>query len=412
MFPWQDILAVILSRTLAMYLDPTFWTILALVIFQYWQMQKSQKRMFGVHSYSIKQQVFMAAAYGMIGGIIGSLLLMMFGVTLNQLGLNYIWPVAIVLMMINMRFLCFAYAGGLVAVSNVLFGWPVVNVPQVLALVAILHITESILIAISRRYGAIPLILKRETGQLVGAFNLQNFWPLPLVLLTAMAVPTNDLPSGIIKMPEWWPVIPSGLQLSEGQRWIYATMPVVAALGYADIAVASSPHKRRMQSAFHLGIYSVILLVLAILAARFEWVKIFAALASPLGHEYLIQRDNQREMAAPPRFVPPEIGVMVLDTIYETPARAAGLQPGDIITRLNDTGIRRPQDLSTALLNVPEECWMEFERDGQMLRQKVKFKSGKTLGVILVPNGNEESYAEMNTERVGIFDWVKRKFKR
>lgn len=409
MFPWQDLVAVIISRTLAMYFDPTFWTIMALVIFQYWQMQRNQKRMFGVYSYSLKNQVFMAAVYGMIGGILGSFILTLFGITLNQLGLNYIWPVAIALMVINLRFLCFAYAGGLIAVSNVLFGWPVVNVPQVLALVAILHITESVLIAISNRYGAIPLILKKEDGRLVGAFNLQNFWPLPLVLLTAMAVPNGDLPAGIIKMPDWWPLIPANLVLSEGERWIYATMPVVAALGYADIAVASSPSKRRRQSAFHLAIYSVVLLGLALLAAKFEWVKIFAALASPLGHEFLIQRDNRLEMEGKPLFVRPEIGVMVLDTVYDTPARQAHLQPGDIITRLNQVAIRWPHDLELALAGIPKECWLEYERNGRVDKCLIKFTKGNTLGVILVPNGNEAAYAELSTERFGIVDWAKRK---
>lgn len=412
MFPWLDILGVIISRTVALYFSPTFWAILALVIFQYWQMQRNQQRMFGVHSYSILQQVFRAAGYGMLGGILGSLIMMVFGITLNQLGLNYIWPVAIALMLIHMRFLCFAYAGGLVAVANVLFGWPEVNVPQVLALVAILHITESVLIAISNRYGAVPLIVKKEDGRLVGAFNLQNFWPLPLVLLTAVAIPGGDLPGGILKMPEWWPLIPTSLELNEGQRWIYATMPVVAALGYADIAVASSPDKRRRKSALHLGLYSIILLCLAVLSARFEWIKIFAALASPLGHEYLIQRDSQREMAGEPRFVPPETGVMVLDTIYNTPARAAGLQPGDIITGLNALAIRRPVDLAPALAQAPEEAWLEYVRNGRLNKRQLKFKPSGVLGVILVPNGDEQVYAEIRTERFGLTDWLKRKFGR
>lgn len=392
-----------------MYADPTFWTILALVILQYWQMQRNQKRMFGVHSYSMKQQVLLAAVYGMVGGILASFLLTVCGITLNQLGLNYIWPVAIFLMIINMRFLCFAYAGGLVAVSNVLFGWPAVNVPQVLALVAILHITESVLIAISNRYGAIPLILKKEDGRLVGAFNLQNFWPLPLVLLSAVAVPQGEMPGGIIKMPDWWPLLSANLIAPEGHQWVYATMPVVAALGYADIAVASSPSQRRKQSALHLGLYSVTLLGLALLAAKFDWIKIFAALASPLGHEFLIQRDNRREMEGEPRFVRPEIGVMVLDTVYDTPARRAGLQPGDIITRLNQTGIRWPYDLELALAELPPEGWIEYERNGVLQQKKLKFDKGKTLGIILVPNGNESSYAEMRTERFGLIDWFKRK---
>ncbi|MDF2569870.1 MAG: hypothetical protein K0R55_1474, partial [Sporomusa sp.] len=205
MFPWSDILLLIVRGALGILGDFNFWLILALVGYQYWQMQKRQQQMFGVYNYTLTQQMMLAGVYGLIGGIAGSFLLTLVGITLNQLGLSYIWPVALALMLINMRFLCFAYAGGLVALSNVLFGWPEVNVPQVLALVAVLHITESLLIAISGGYSAMPMIIKKEDGRLVGAFSLQNFWPLPLVILAAVAVPAETVPGGIIKMPEWWP---------------------------------------------------------------------------------------------------------------------------------------------------------------------------------------------------------------
>ena len=179
MFPWQELIRLSIGGAVAAFFEPVFWMLLALVGYQYWQLQKSQKRMFGVCGFSLTQQVVLASLLGSIGGILGTFLLTLAGTNVDQLGLQYIWPVAILLMLVNMRFLCFAYAGGLVALAKAVFGWPVVDVPQVLVLVAVLHITESILIAISGSYGSMPVILQRKNGQLVGPLICKTFGRFP-----------------------------------------------------------------------------------------------------------------------------------------------------------------------------------------------------------------------------------------
>lgn len=411
MIPFEQLLFLLIRGSLAILFEPMFWMILALVGYQYWQLQRSQMRMFGVSGYTLRRQITLAALYGLAGGLFGSFLLTIVGLTVNQLGLSYIWPVALLLMAIHMRFLCFAYAGGLVALSSVLFGWPEVNVPQVIALVAILHITESILIFISGRYSAVPLIMRKDDGQVVGAFSLQNYWPLPLVLLAAIAVPETSLPEGgVIKMPEWWPLLPLNLEAAEGQRWLYAMMPVVAALGYSDVAIASSPAQRRRQSALHLFLYSMGLLVLALLSARYPWLQAVAAVASPLGHELLIQGDNRREFNGTPRYVPPERGVMILDTVVDSPARKMGLQPGDIIYDLAGITINNGYDLAYALSYASPTFTMQVGRQDRQEQLQGRFPDGeRRLGVILVPEGHEENVVVMAQEHFWLWEWLKRK---
>ena len=119
-------------------------------------------------------------------------------------------PLAVLRRMAGARFLCFAYAGGLIALSSAVLGWPVVNVPHLLSLVAVLHVVESILIVLSGRYGDMPAFLRRNDGRVVGAFQLQNVWPLPLVLLMAVAVPEGDM-RGFALGSSWWPVLPVSL---------------------------------------------------------------------------------------------------------------------------------------------------------------------------------------------------------
>lgn len=410
MHPWVDLLGYIIQGVIFVFFDLTFWLVLGLVAYQYRQMQQDQLRMFGVYGHSLRRQVMTAAAIGAAGGIIGSFILTVVGVPLNNLGLSYIWPVVIALMLVNIRFMCFAYAGGLVAVSNVLFGWPAVNVPQVIALVAALHVTEAILIFVSGRYGAVPMLLKKDDGRLVGAFTLQNFWPLPLVLLEAFVPETLQ---GMINMPDWWPLLPMTDKPPVGDEWHYKLVAVVAALGYADIAVASAPAARRRRSAGHLALYSVVLLALAVLSAKYPWLQFFAAVLSPLGHEFLVRLDNRQEMRGEPLFVPPARGVMVLDTVAASPANRAGLRPGDILLGLGGLEVNNGFELARAISFAPDAFDLAVDRGGAVLRRPARFENGeRRLGIIIVPEGHEQHYAQLVGNRYGLIDWLKNKFRK
>lgn len=408
MFPWQDILQLVIRGVIAVYGEPMFWLVVVLIAYQYWQTQKGQKRMFGVETFSVGQQVTIAVTLGSLGGIIGSFLLTLLGVNINHLGFSYIWPVAILLMAINMRYLCFAYAGGLVALSKVLFGWPNVDVPQVLVLVAILHVIESILIVMSGRYGSMPAILRRRDGQMVGAFNLQNFWPLPLLVMSAIAVPDAKVPPSVLNMPDWWPLLPAALA-PEGHQWMYSMIPVVAALGYTDLAIASSPQRRRCKSAIYLGTYSILLLALALLSVHYQWLQLIAALASPLGHELLIQLDSKRELEGIPRYVPSPQGIMILDTVIDSPAYKAGLKPGDILLNLDGIVVDTPSQLGTALTLVPAKFVLELMRNGRKVQRKIRLIKDRGLGVILVPSGDEVQYIELVEDKIWLVEWFKSK---
>lgn len=414
--PWLEIFKLLFVTTVAVFLEPVFWGILAIIAYQYWQVKKQQLIMFGVSGFSISRQVKWAMLYGTFGGLLGSLVLTFVGVNLDRMGFLYIWPLAMLLTLINMRFLCFAYAGGIVATISALTGWPDVDVPQVLALVAALHVTESFLIAISGRYGAVPIIV-RQGDRLVGAFNLQNFWPLPLVVLSTIAMKSGALPEGVFHTPDWWPLLPLGIEPPAGFEWVYVMMPVVAALGYTDVAISSTPEVRRLRSAVSLAFYSLSLLAMALLAAKFAWLKLPAALLSPLGHEYLVRRDNRLEMSGAPRYVPPAQGAMVLESIDGGIARKMGVRSDDIIVNFAGFSINRGVDLAYAMEWAPPLFELVLLRKGREVRLEGNFPPGeRMLGLILVPEGHEPYYVTLGNGRGGLLArWLRnliRRFRR
>lgn len=417
MFPWIEIANLLFLTTLSVFLEPLFWLVMSLVAYQYWNMQKNQIAMFGVSGVPYSKQIGWATLYGTVGGLVGSFALTLIGVNIERLGIEYIWPLAIALAMVNMRFLCFAYAGGVVAAVSAVFGWPNVDVASVLALVGALHITESALIFISGKYSAVPVILK-QGDRLVGAFNLQNFWPLPLVVLGTVAMSMTGLPEGFLNMPDWWPLLPLHLEAPEGKQWVYVMFPVVAALGYTDMAVSSTPRQRRNSSALSLALYSSVLLVMALLSAKFAWLQLPAALLSPLGHEYLVRRGNRLEMEAEPRYVPPARGVMVLDVLPGSMSDLLGLRSGDIILGLAGVATDRGAELAYAIDYAPESFRITFQRDGKELAVVGKFMpSERQLGIILVPEGHERYFVTLDEEMGGFLvrlwrrlrDWLQRR---
>lgn len=402
----QNVMLFVLSHMIPILMNPILWMMIALVALQSRQMQKQQMRMFGAISYSLRDQVMKAVWYGVIGGFLASTMMTLFGITLNHLGFAYLWPVAVVLMMINARFLCFAYAGGLVGAASVLIGWPSVDVPQLLAFIGILHLTESVLIYISRDYGVVPFVVKLNDGRHVGAYFIQNLWPLPLIALNAVTIPADQLVS-LFDFPSWWPMLPTVIDIPEAHALAYAALPVVAALGYSDMAIAHEPNEKRKRSAVGLAFYSVGLIALALLCREMTALQLFAALCAPIGHELLIQKENEREIAGKPLFVHPERGVRLLATVADGAAQRAGLRAGDVVMRLNDQYIGNAMDMDEAVRIAGGNRRVEYLREGKLYGALLPGEEGDPYGFILVPHGNETKYAHLETERIPVMDWWK-----
>src|SRR5699024_2795987 len=113
---------------------PLFWLVVFIVSRQYKKHIKMERQMLGMERESILGKTINSTAYGIVGGVIGSIIMIVLGVSIRQEGIIYIWPIAILLFMINVRYLCFSYAGGLLALFSLIFGFPKIDVPGLMAL--------------------------------------------------------------------------------------------------------------------------------------------------------------------------------------------------------------------------------------------------------------------------------------
>ncbi len=406
MLPLWDLLIAFAQALPVFLLSPYFWIVVVLVVVQYRRSARLERGLFGTSKYALVQQVIVSIIFGLVGGLLGSMVLIAVGVTISDTGIGVVWPIALVLMLVNPRFLCFAYAGGLVSLLNLATGWPKVHVPGIMCLVAILHFTESALIYLSGHLQPTPIYVRGGGDELVGAFSLQKFWPLPLIALSAMVLPGGAPVAGGIAMPDWWPLFRSSLLRPE---MIFVMMPVVAGLGYGDIAITMSPRDKSKRTAVRLAGYSILLLVLALLALKVGWVAWLVAIAAPVLHELLVVIGVLEEREGRPLYQHPDQGLMVLDLRPGSPAERAGLRSGDIILAANGSGLHTL------------DAWQHAMAGDQPVTLTVKTTHGRLrylhlqhsldLGIIFVPDASQEQYMEMrmNSPLLGLFRRLRRR---
>jgi hypothetical protein len=396
------IAGLILSEISGVIVNQIFWILIFVVFLLYKKSSNIEQTMLGSRL-PLKDKMSSSLFNGFIGGLFGSFLVVLLGITIETYtpnsqgvfasGITYIWIIAILLAMVNVRYLCFSYAGGLVALISLVFGFPNVNVPGLMALVGILHLIESLLIWMDGHSYSVPIFVKKSSGKIVGGYIMNRMWPIPLVL-TALAFPLGLGISNISGeiMPGWWPL------LTQQQAFSYVMFFVPVVLGYGDIALTQAPEQRCRKSAYKLAAYSLILIILSILAARLQIFAFIAALFAPIAHEALIIWGKREEEEGKPLFDGSGDGICVLYVRENSIGKEMHIEAGDRILGINNNAIHSEGQLAEFLATYPTYIWLEVRKPNGSIKtlEWQNYRVGiKNLGILIVPR-NAGVYFEMN----------------
>ena len=331
--------------------------------------------------------------YGIGGGMLATMIFILLGVSISDAGVAYLWLAAILLMLIDQRFLCFAYAGSLVSLVALITGFPQIHVATLMALVAVLHIVESLLIFVNGYHNASPMFFKHESGKVVGGFALRKFWPMPTIALVGMVMLSSGVDLQSVPMPDWWPIFQPGLEVPENHVLLHVLFPLVVALGYSDFVQTELPKTRARRSAGLLLVYSLSLLGLALVANAYPAVTILPVLFAPLGHELVIYLGKRREKENTPVFVG-EGGVMVLTVYPNSPAEAMGLDAGDVIRSINGVEIEDLSALAHQMTPWMIDPILVVENQFRQPVQRIINYTGKVppLGIVPAPHPAQGAY--------------------
>lgn len=370
---------------------PVFWLSVLLV---YWQARRRARQAedcFQLPHASVGMTVLLTVSAGFAGGLLASVLLAILGVRANHIGLGYLWVTALLLLLIRQRFVCFAYSGGLLALSQYCLGWPAadgMDRMQLLSLVAVLHATEAFLVWTTGHCNAFPLYLHWQGG-VKGGFVLQMLWPLPLVLLSdgdffaGMPLPQ----AGFFALPAWWPMV--GDQTTS---MTYLLLPALAALGYSDVAVCHSIRQKTRWSAVLLLGYSALLLLLVLATQHAPSWHLLPILFTPLGHEAVIVWGRWLEQRGQIRYTAPKQGVLLLAVQPGSPAARAGLRSEDHLLWLNGQPIADRQAFLRWQYRLPQTVNVGYLRRGKRRNCRLHMGHWSQPGVITAPDQNNSIY--------------------
>lgn len=421
----MDILNEIVLRIGSFFLQPMFYLGVIIIILQYRRQIAFERKLFSSRIHSLPIEVFRSLGFGLVGGIIASILMILLGVVLDLQYLWIIWLITTILLLFNVRFLCLSYSIGIVGfvagfmqlfeadlmlkVINLNYDWLKdlivmllnIDIPTLIVIVAVLHFVEAILVKFQSAEQATPIFVESKRGRLIGGFQIHSYWLLPLFIF----VPTGNLDQDVLFTLSWWSLF--------SNQALLTIVPIPAMIGYADFTTVYSPKEKTRKSFKYLLIYSLILLVFAFTASKLQEFQIIAAIFSAFGHEVIMILGNRKEVKLPAKYVHPKEGLKVLAIIPGSLADIMNIQSGEIIKKVNGIPVTNKEELYDALQKQSAFVKLEvINLDGEIKFAQHSIYTGEhhQLGIILSPDDDAPYYIEL--EKINLFKLIKQKLNR
>ncbi|MGE6231071.1 PDZ domain-containing protein [Paenibacillus chitinolyticus] len=404
----MDIIAEIAGRFLTafgrLWLNPFTYIGLLLVLLQYRKQIQFERKLFATRLHSLIGETWRTYLWGWVAGLGVSVVMLFVGVSLQADTILLLWGLSVAMILIRIRFLCLAYSVGLLGILQVvLAGLPgpsgdgfwsslagVVknaDVPSLLALVAVLHAAEALLIRSQGARMASPMFYEGKRGKIVGGYQLQGFWPVPLFL----AVPVQA-GTGAVDFP-WSPLF-TGDALTAG--WSLLAFP--AMIGFTELTMTRLPKEKVGRSSGMLLAYAAVLFLSALLAQVWSPFTVVAAVLGIALHEAVIWYGRWEEAQRSPCFINQPRGLKILAVVPGSPAAELGLRPGELVHKVNGVRVHSKTELHQAIQVSSAYCKLEIvDMEGEIRFHKRAVFAGEhhQLGIVICPDQDAVYYVEI-----------------
>lgn len=375
---------------------------------QYQKYSDMQSEIYGKPVKSLKERTEHIILTGLVAGFAASFFAVAAGITIETESVRYLFYIMCLLLIFDIRFLNISYAAGILACLNLVFGYPKVNIPSLLALVSILQMVHSLLIYFNRKSDLVPIFVSHN-DEITGAFLIRRFWMIPVVFFTYVL--QNAGMSADLAV-NWTMPFGAG-SLNDG---IYALGLdcLVAVLCYSDIAITKHPEKKCKESAALLFTYSAILLLISVLSLKMKWLGYIGVVFCVLAHEGIHFYSSFTEKRGKPLYNAVRRGLRVMDMLPQSHAQLMGMQRGDVILSINNSDIQTDEGVAEALREFPTYTWIRVSGwDGKERTIEYRcFPGGyNSLGIITVPREKEVTYNTGSFEHMSILRNIVNKFR-
>lgn len=317
-------------------------------------------------------------AWGIIPGIILSLVSVVLGlpVTIDWIIIYHI--VTIVFLGLGYRFIhpvfTFSTAGLIIyglslfvteesLFDNILEQWnsPISNgsmltldsVQVILVLTVLLLLSTLAVLYKGNMDQFVPRFLKTKRGKLVARYRMTPLWLIPLIVI----VPGETFTA----LFDWWPVFSVG-----NQTYSFLIIPVL--LGFRYTVQAQLPNEAKQAL---LRDFSILSMLTVVLAGASFWIEEFSVAGLALllfGGVYVLYRHRQRERKWTFKFGPDHDGLRVVAVRPGSPAERMGIEIGDVLIESNNLRLTSSEDLTESLFNNRSYSKLKVKRlDGELV---------------------------------------------
>ncbi len=344
----------------------------------------------GCRTKTFRQVVEELLFVGLLSGFFGGILTIAMGLSIDQEGLQSFLIVMVFLALFNHRFVNPSYAGGLICLYTLIFGYDKIHIPSMLMMIAVFQLFESILIYLGRKHDNIPIFI-RQNGQITGAFIKQKYYAIPFMMLAFSASPYALWQNEI--MLSWKTVFSSSIVALESAAALLTG--AIGVTNYSSISISTQPEEKCRKDAFKLLTGSLILFLTSYFSGEIVALQWVGAFFSLLYREFIYQHALYKERKMQPLYTVVNRGLRVLEVIPGGTADRMKVKRGEVILCLNGKPVQSEDGIRHLLSGSPTFIWMHTQdAKGQIKIYEHKcYPDGvKDLDVIIVPKDWEVTY--------------------
>ena len=351
---------------------------------------------------------------GIVSGILISVMLGILGITfVKDSSIIFLLYISILLTFIKPRLICFSYSGAILGVLSIFIktlnslgisfefqNYFIVDIPQLVAFIGIMHIVEGFLVMIDGHRGAMP-VFSEKNGKILGGYSLKRYWIVPISLITTLT--SNSyymLGNKINDIPEWWSNMPfiNGTTLAAIVGIVIFNM--IGIIGYSSVTFTRSKREKAISSGISILIFGIILTILSGIIKLAIIGDIFLVIFMPLAHEFMLKIQTKEEQKRSPKYVSSNKGLTVLEIASESIFNEFGIDIGNRLVSINGIEINsEPEIYSILKENLYSAVFKIIDNSGKINEIKFRHKKNTRLGLVLVPKHvKKEQVIEVNNE--------------
>ena len=249
--------------------------------------------------------------FGVLGGIIGSIILNISGIVFDKnCRIEILFLVSLIFMFIKPRFICFSYSasflGGIGIICNIIsnilphFNYEnafKVDIFSIMIFVGVMHVVEGILVFFDGHRGAVPIYIEKEGDTLKG-YSMRRYWAFPMsIIIMGGIINYNGVHNsiGLEHIPYYWNIIKSQDKLEIIKSAGLFISFFYAITGYSTKTYTMTKKEKAHSSGMHIFSYGIILIIISQIARIGIAGEIIVVIFSPAAHEFMLNIQRKRE---------------------------------------------------------------------------------------------------------------------